>query len=52
MRLVTFSNGGADRIGVLVSGEQVADVGAADGSLPDTMAGLCAGGPAALDRLR
>ncbi|NCY26036.1 MAG: fumarylacetoacetate hydrolase, partial [Alphaproteobacteria bacterium] len=47
MRLVTFSDGNATRIGAL-QGEAVLDITAADSALPKDMLGLIAGGAAML----
>jgi 2-keto-4-pentenoate hydratase/2-oxohepta-3-ene-1,7-dioic acid hydratase in catechol pathway len=51
MRLVTFRNGGAPRIGAVV-GEEVVDLNAADPSLPKEMTALLAAGGPALDAAR
>ena len=51
MRLVTFSDGKATRIGAL-QGDAVLDITAADPALPKDMLGLIAGGAAMLAAAR
>lgn len=51
MRLVTYTNGDGDRIGV-VQDERVLDVASLLEGAPTDMIGLIAAGPALLDRLR
>lgn len=51
MKLVTFSCRGRTSIGKIV-GNAVIDLAAADPTLPATMRGLLAGGPALLERVR
>ncbi|MBP0464945.1 fumarylacetoacetate hydrolase family protein [Roseomonas sp. PWR1] len=52
MRLVTFRDGKGTRIGALDDAGKVLDLAAADGTLPQGMLALIAGGTAALDAAR